>query len=371
MKRRAELKKAVRASVLTFLLATAALASGDWVIFKGQVNGPVAKPGVIDLASFRLKHYPGLFWDEGYYHHLNFPDGSMITISIGFNRGEVNYAFVYGKPGLKPYKDYVITDIGEAKFDEQGFGFTIGRNRVRLEGRKYIMDINLPKTKAKIEYDIIGPSYTYGDGMVRYPDDDTFVYYSLPISWAKVKVEAVLDGKKYQLDGSGNMNHDAGVMFAGYTPTNWQVFWFFGADHALVVTDYYSHPKFGKKLIQRLVFIDKRGRLFTSTFFPFKWDDWVAAKGAPFRYPRHYTLRAEGQGEKLQVEVRMQDLLLVEDLYSNLPTYMRIIAERLTTNCWTVDGWADYAVTYRHDGATETYQGRGVLRWTDLEEEKP
>ncbi|OGP57033.1 MAG: hypothetical protein A2V67_00580 [Deltaproteobacteria bacterium RBG_13_61_14] len=364
------MESAARAAVLTLMLATVALASGDWVIFKGQVNGPVAKPGGIDLDSFRFRQYHGMFWDEGYYHHMNFPDGSMITISIGFNRSEVNCAFVYGKPGMEPYQDYVITDIDEAKFDQKGFGFTVGRNRVRLEGRKYTMDINLPKTKAKIEYDIIGPSYTYGDGMVRYPDEDTYMYYSLPISWAKVKVEAVLDGKECKLDGSGNMNHDAGLMFAAYTPTNWQVFWFFGDDHALVVTDHYTHPKFGRMLTQRLVFVDKDGRMFTSTSFPLQWDDWVAAKDVPFRYPRHFTLTAEGGGEKIEVEVKMQDILLVEDLYSNLPTYMRIIVERLMRNCWTVDGWSDYAITYRYDGATETYKGRGVLRWTNLEEEK-
>jgi hypothetical protein len=370
MKIRMRPRSAFRALALTFLLASAAMAAGDWIIFKGQTDGPVAKPAGIDLESFRQKKYPGMFWSEGYYHHLNFPDGSMITISIGFNRSEINYAFVYAKPGLAPYKDYIITKIDEAQFDDKGFGFTVGHNRVKLEGNKYTMEVALPKTKGKIEFEIVAPSYTYGDGMIRYPDDDTIMYYSLPIPWAKVKVDLMLDGKPCKLEGSGNMNHDSGVMFPAYTPTQWQVTWFFGPDHALIVTDYFAHPKFDNKLTQRLVFMDKNGRMFTSTAFPMKWDDWVDAKGAPLRYPRHYTLTAEGGGEKLEVEIKMADVLLVADLYSNLPAYMRIVAERLTKNCWTVDSWADYTVTYHHDGAAETYQGRGIMRWTDLEEER-
>lgn len=352
------------------LLAAVALAADEWAIFSGQVNGPVAKPAGIDLSSFTLKNYPGLYWSEGYYHHMNFPDGSMITISIGFNRREVNYAFVYGKPGMKPYRDYIITKIAEAKFDERGFGFSIGQNRVRLEGRKYTMDINLPKTRAKIEFNIVGPSYTYGDGMVRYPDKDSFTYYSLPISWAKVHVNAVLDGKEYKLDGSGNMNHDAGVLFPTYTPYNWQVFWFFGDDHALAVTDFFIHRKFGGKLTERLVFVDKEGRMFTSTDFPFKWDSWEDAKGVPFRYPRHYFLNAEGQGARLEVDARMREILLIEDLYSNLPTYMKVAAQRLTRNVWTADYWADYTLTYSHNGRKDTFKGRGIVRWTNLENEK-
>jgi hypothetical protein len=355
---------------VTFTLAFVALASDEWVIFKGQVNGPVESSGGINLSSFALKRYPGFFWTEGYYHHMNFPDGSMITVSIGFNRSEANIAFIYGRPGMKPFNDYIIKDFDDDQFDDTGFGFTIDKNRVRLDGNKYTLKIELPKTRAKIEYDILGSSYTYGDGMVRYPDGDTFMFYSLPVSWARVQVDAVLDGRKYKLEGSGNMNHDAGVIFPAYIPYKWQVFWFFGEDHALAVTDHYTHHKFGKQLTQRLVFIDKEGRMFTSTSFILNWDNWVDAEGIPFRYPRDYTLIAEGLGAKLEVEVRMKEVLLLEDLYSNLPKYLRIIAERFTPNGWTMDSWSDYIITYRHEGQTDTYQGRGIVRWMDLEEEK-
>jgi hypothetical protein len=359
-----------RALMLALLLAAMTAAAGDWVIFKGQVDGPGKDPGQLDPAAFAFKHYPGIFWSDIYYHHLNFPDGSMITVQIAFNRSDVNIAFVYGKPGMKPFTDFVITDFKDAKFDARGFGFTVGKNRVRLEGNQYQLDLDFGKTKAAIAWDIVGPSYTYGDGMVRYPDGESYSFYTLPISWAKARVKAVLDGKEVNLTGAGMMNHDASSIFPAYTPSNWQVFWFFGTDHALAVTDFYTHDKFGRQLTQRLVFVDAAGHEFTSTSFELKWDDWVVEKDIPFRYPRHYSFRAEGGGARLEGEVRMGEVLLREDLYSNLPATLRLIAEQLTQNGWTLDSWSDYTLSYTHDGRTDTYHGRGVARWTDLEEEK-
>ena len=362
--------KSFRVMVLIAALAFSVSAADQWKIFSGQVNGPVKNPGGTDLKAFALKRFPGLFWAEGYYHHLNFPDGSMITVSIGFNKSDVNLAFVYARPGRKPFHDFIITDVDDAKFDPKGFGLAIGKNRVRLDGNHYYLDLELEKVKARLAYEIASPSYTYGDGMVRYPDGKSFAYYSLPIPWAKVHARAEFDGKVAELDGSGNMNHDAAVIFPAYMPSNQQTFWFFGPDHALAVTDFYTHPEFGRVPVQRLVFVSKEGGMFTSTNFPLKWDDWVLAKGIPFRYPRHYTLSAEGQGAKLQVEVHMQEALLLEDLYSNLPAALRLVAERLTRNGWTFESWSTYTITYSSQGQTRTYQGRGITRWMDLEEDR-
>lgn len=361
---------AVRVLILVTLLAATCALAGDWSIFKGQVDGPVKNPGGVDPEAFTLKRYPGLLWSEGYYHHINVPDGSMVTVSIGFNKVEIDIAFVYDTPSMEPYHDYVITGIDEVKFDEEGFGYTIGRNRVRLDGNTYTMELELPRTRVRIVYDIIGPSYNYGDSMVRYPDGDTFEFYILPISWARVTVEANLDGKEVKFEGFGNMNHDAGEIFPTSIPANWQVFWFFGDDHTIAMTDHFSRQKFGKKLIQRLVFLDKAGNMFTSTSFDLKWSDWVHARDVPFRYPENYTLRAEAGGARLTMEVKMQEVLLMEDLLGNLPTYMRLVAERLTRNAWTLDSWSEYTLTYVNDGETKTYHGRGIVRWSDLEEEK-
>jgi hypothetical protein len=365
--RRSRPRMIARAAVVFLLLAATAAADG-WVIFKGQVNGPVKAPGGVNPAAFALKHYPGLFWTEAYYHHMNFPDGSMVTVSIGLDRNEVNVAFVYGKTGIKPYKDFIIADVDDLKLDAKGFGFSIGANRIRLAGNKYTLDLALPKTRAKIEYDIIGPSYNYGDNLVRYPDGDTFMFYNLPISWARVKVTMVLDGREVKLEGSGDMNHDAGVIFPGYVPLRWRVFWFFGPDHTLAMTENNSSPKFGSRLSQRLVFVDQAGHMFTSTSYQLKWEDWEQARGIPFRYPRKYTLVAEGQGAQLKLVVSVKEKLLMEDLYSNLPVALRLVVERLIDNAWTMDHWSQYTLTYSHDGQTETFQGRGITRWTSQEE---
>jgi hypothetical protein len=182
-------------------------------------------------------------------------------------------------------------------------------------------------------------------------------------------VDAVFGGKEVKLTGSGNMNHDAGEIFPTYTPSHWQVFWFFGEDHALAVTDHFTHEKFGKQLTQRLVFATKDGRMFTSTSFELKWDDWEDGKGIPFRYPRRFTLGAEGGGARLEGEVKMNEVLLLEDLYSNLPDFLRAVVEYITPNGYTIDYWADYTLTYRQDDRTETFQGRGVARYTHLVEE--
>lgn len=361
-------KTVIKVFIIIFLLAAYCLAAEDWVIFKGQVNGMVKDPDGIDLETFKLKKYQSLFWTEGYYHHVNSQDGSMITVSIGFNLSEANVAFVYGKPGIEPYSDYVIIDFDEAQFDQNGFGFRVDKNRVRLDGNKYILDIQLEKTKARIEYEILGPSYNYGDNMVRYPDGKTFMYYSLPISWARVKVDALLDGRECSFEGHGNMNHDAGVIFPVFVPSNWQVFWFFGEDHALAVTDHYTHEKFGKQLTQRLVFVDKHGNMFTSTSFKLVWYDWVKAEDVPFRYPCSYKLFAQHGTDELRVDVGMKETLLIEDLYGNLPYFLKLVVERLTPNAWTMDSWSEYTICLSRDGKTQTYKGHGVARYTDLEE---
>jgi len=180
----------------------------------------------------------------------------------------------------------------------------------------------------------------------------------------------VLDGKKVRLDGHGNMNHDNGVLFPAYTPWNWQVFWFFNEDHALAVTDFYTHREFGVKPVLRLVFADKTGRQFTSTQFTLNWDDWEQAPDIPFRYPRHFTFSAAAGGARLEGEVQATETLLREDLYSNLPAMLLFIAKRITPNGWTYDAWSDYTLTYTEGGQTTKYRGRGVARWTSLEETK-
>jgi hypothetical protein len=359
-----------RASALALLLAALTAAAGDWVVFKGQVNGPVKDIRARDLSTFALRKFPGLFWMEGYYHHLNFPDGSMITFNIGFNPKQADLALVYGKPGMKPLREYLIVSLDEVKFDPSGFGWTLGKNRARLDGDRYTLDLDFNTVQAKIEYQIMAPPYSYGDGMLRYPDGKSYGSYTLPIPWAKVHVNATLAGKKYELTGSGNMNHDALSLFPTYIPSQWQDLWFFGEDHALAVADFYTHPEFGSKLVQRLVFVDRSGRMFTSTAFTLRWDDWADAKDIPFRYPRHYTLTAEGQGDKLEAVIVLRETLLLEDLYSNLPTVLRVIAEKLTKNGWTLDSWSEYTIAYTHDGQTDTYRGRGVVRFTDLEQDK-
>jgi hypothetical protein len=359
-----------RTFIFVFLLAGICFASDGWTIFKGHINGPKTKTEIIDLETFRLKQYDSIWWTEGYYHHMNFPDGSMITISIGFNRSETNVAFVYAKTGTEPYNDYIIVDFDDAEFDKKGFGYSVKNNHVKLNGNTYTIDLDLPKSKVKINYEIIGPSHSFGDNLVKYPDKKTFMYYSLPISWAKVSAEMTLDGKEYKLSGSGNMNHDAGVIFPTYIPSNWQAFWFFGEDHTVMVADHFTHTKFGKQLTQRMVFMDKDKNMFTSTSFDLKWSDWVDASDAPFRYPRNYRLFAQGDGAMVDIEVKMKDVLLIEDLFSNLPPFLRVIAERLTRNGWTTDSWSNYTITYTKDGETRTYRGLGITRWTDLEEEK-
>lgn len=352
------------------LIAAAALAADNFRVFAGQVNGPVRPPGKTDLASFAHRRYPGLYWSEVYYHEMSFPDETMITVQLGLNPKDATIVFAYCKPGAKPFTEYLVVDVDEARFDSQGFGVTIGESRVWLAGDKYHLSLDFGRVKARITYEILSPSYSFGDSMLRYPDGRSFTSYSFPIPWARVKGQATIAGEERDLEGFGSMNHDAGVLSPIYTPNNWQAFWFYGPDHALMIADFYTNQTFGHVLVQRLLFVDKDGNMFSSTDFTLKWDDWVDAKDIPFRYPRHYSLTAEGGGAKLSAEIKARDVLILEDLYSNLPAALRVIAKQITRNGWTADYWSDYDLTYTHDGHTDTYHGRGITRWTDLEKEK-
>jgi len=348
-------------------LAAAAPAQDDWVVFKGQVNGPVASPAADPLAAFRHRQLKGIFWDEAYYHHMNFPDGSMVTVSVGFDITQATVMFVLGRPGMKAFRELVFVDNSEVKFDADGFGMTMGPNRLWLKGDKYFMHLEMDTVKADIKYDILSPPYTYGDGRVVNPNGKVYSTYTLPIPWARAKVEAVCDGQSYSLKGFGTMNHDNQVRNPAYAQTQWRVFWFFGEDHMFAVTDFNEPEQFGGKLIQRLVFVDQGGRMFASTSYPLSWDYWEEVPEIKFRFPRHYQLRAEGGGATLTAEVRVSELLLREDLYSNLPPSLEM-AKHFFRNGWVDDRWCDYTIKYSRDGTTSTYQGRGIGRWMHLEE---
>ncbi len=350
------------------MLAAAAPATDDWAVFRGQVDGPVAAPAADPLAAFRHRPLKGMFWAEGYYHHMNFPDGSMVTVSVGFDATQSTIIFVVGRPGQKPFHDYKTIANDQVRFDADGFGMTIGPNRLWLKGDKYFMHLETDRVKADIRYDILAPPYTYGDGMVKNPNGKVHGIYTLPIPWARVKVEAVCGGKSYQLQGFGNMNHDDQVRSPLYYQTQWRVFWFFGDDHALALAEFNEPAEFGNKLVQRLVFAENGGRMFTSTSYALTWDDWVEVPEHKFRYPRHYLLRARAGGAELTADVRVSELLLKEDLYSNLPPGFEI-ARHFFKNGWTYDTWCDYTLTYTRDGTASTYRGRGVGRWMHLEEE--
>jgi len=362
--------KAARAAsaVIFLLLGSAAFAADGWVMFKGQVNGPVRNPAGIDLSSFQHRRYPGIFWSEAYYHQMIFSDGSVITVQFTFNVLEATIIFAHAKSGTEPFTEFLVMDIDEVKFDDQGFGISMGRNRVWLDGKKYHLELDFNRVKARIDYDILGPSCSWGDGMIRYPDGKSFGYYVWPITRAKAGMKAGINGREYDLEGFGNMNHDAQSLSPLYAPANWQAFWFFGEDHALAIADFYTSKHFGEVLTQRLVFVDKQGNMFASSNFPIKWDDWAELKDIRFRYPRHYRLSAEGGGARLEVEAHNREYMLLKDLFGNLPGALRPVAKRFTRNGWTVDCMSDYILTYRVQGKTLTYKGLGMVRWTNLEE---
>jgi hypothetical protein len=351
------------------VLAWAAPAKDEWVMFQGQVNGPVTTTTADPLDAFRHKQLKGVFWGEGYYHHMNFPDGSMVTVSVGFDLTQASVIFVLGRPGQKAFRDYQFIANDQVKFDADGFGMTVGGNRLWLKGDKYFMHVELERVKADISYEILAPAAVYGDGKVVYPDGKYYSIYTLPIPWARAKVEAVCDGKKYSLQGFGNMNRDNQVLSPVDFQARWRVFWFFGDDHALAVTDYNTHQDYGSKLVQRLVFAEPGGRMFVSTSYDLTWDDWEEVPEIRFRFPRHYSLHAEGGGAVLAADVRVSELILKEDLYSNLPSSLEL-AKHFFRNGWTFDSWCDYTLTYTRDKTTRSFKGRGVGRWMNLEEEK-
>jgi len=357
------------ALIFSFLLLMPATASDGWVLFKGQANGPVKSPDGNDLSLFAHKKYPGLYWSELYYHQMTFSDGSVMTAQLGFNAREASVVMAFAKAGAEPFTDYWVMDFDDVKFDGRGFGFSFGGNRVRLDGKKYQLDLETGKVKAKLVFDILSPGVTFGDGMVRYPDGKSFAYYSFPIPWAKVRGRATIQGREYDLEGFGNMNHDIQSLSPLYLPANWQAFWFFGEDHALMIADFYVNKKFGELLTQRLVFVDREGGMFSSTNFPVKWDQWAELKGSGFPYPRHYNLSAEGGGARLEAEVNNCEVILSKDLFSNLPAALRPVARQITRNGWTVDCWSGYTLTYRQQGKISTYQGLGMVRWTNEEAE--
>src|SRR3990172_9774489 len=111
--------------------------AGDWSIFPTQVNGPAPFKSGVDPALFRHEQLKGGNWAEDYYHHMSFPDGTMMTVMIGFNANEASVLFVLARPGMKVMREQETYKNKKVTWQEQGFGATIGPNRMRLEGDKY------------------------------------------------------------------------------------------------------------------------------------------------------------------------------------------------------------------------------------------
>ncbi|GEM_PF-2066293 len=354
--------------VIISALIGLAVVAGEWRIFQGQKNGLVKEKLFTDVEAFRSKPLSGSNWANVWYHEMNLSGGTVICVSMGITEKEANGYLAVEGVGRESFSETFVINIKDVAIDPEGFGLRFGPHRIKLDGENYLISLNFENTRAEIRYHILAPSYNFGDSTVIFPDGKSYVIYNLPIPWAEVRVDLERYGKKERLSGWGSMNQDNAMLSAFKGNPRWRAFWFYDKEFGLDVVDFNPNDSFGDALVQRLVFADEKGRLFTSTNYELTWDDWVEVPDKNFRYPRHYKILAEAGEDKVEAEIKLEKVVLATDLFSNLSGVVSFIARHITKNGWTYDFWCSYTLTTTLDGETDVRKGSGAGRWVALEE---
>jgi len=358
----------------TFFLASA-LAFTAWAgsgsVFEGQRDGPVSHHPGYGPELFMSRPHQSSNWSETWNHEMHFDDRTQITGWVNVNKNEGSMVMSVAMPGKEPIAGVTAAKRDEVIIAPDGFEIKVGPNSIRLvDDRHYKVSLGMDRIRGSITYEILCPGWGFGTGRIDWPDKKSYSGHNLPIPWARVHVELMVDGEPKTWDGYGSMNHDHTAYSPLKAPARWRGFTIYGEEFGLNITDYNPHQDMGPELVQRLVYMESDRVVFTSTSYDLSWEDWAKAEDVPFRYPEKYRLLAEGGGMSIKAELAMKNVVSKTDLFSNLPAPIRVLIARLMPNGWSYDFWCDYEIEVSGPEGVKHFTGKATGRWVGLEDEK-
>ncbi len=337
--------------------------------FKGHTNGRVEGFDKTDVSMFRVQPMDSRYYTEAYFHEFQFEEQGIILIvnfqmhNLGFSRGycDTYITFSDATSGLVVEKNEYSPD--EVKIDEQGFGISAGPSRIELKGNQYHVKYRGEQMQADLTYDILAPSFIQGDGKLVFDDND-FVRFNFPIPWAKVTGTLTREGKTYQLDGVGSMNHDWQVLSPLKFMSDWRAFWMYGDDATIGIVMCSSSDMEGRWL-QRLMVAERGKILFSSHDFKYEELEMKPVPGGNVPCPKRFKIEAVHGDDSLTGEMTITSIREKKDVLDDTPLLMRKLASVFVDETWSYRFWMDFDFEYQSDGRTRQIKGRGTGNYVD------
>ncbi len=357
----------LKAAALTVLFLTIVPTAVAFELqqFAGHKNGLVEGFEKVDEAMFRATPRKDRFFAEAWFHELQFEEeGIIVTFNFQIHNmglfkrnGEIVVGVSDASSGL--IFDRVSFSPGKVKIDKQGFGISMGKNRMELDGNTYRVKFRGKNIQADFTWDIQIPGYQQGDGIVDLPDTDDFVRFNLPIPLAQVEGELTYNGSTHKLVGKGCMNHDWQVLSPKRYMSDWQVFWLQGPGSTINICNCTSSTLDGK-WSQRLLVADKGRNVFSSHDYQLEELDVKPVPGGRVDLPRRFRVTADHGAYRLNGEIQLtsiQENFYVLKVY---PFFFRKFASMVVNDAWLYRFWCDYRFELTMDGNSRIIEGKGT-----------
>lgn len=357
------------------LTAMAALAAAGWAVaaqieaFRGHKNGAVEGFTETNVALFKAKPLEARFYNEVWFHELQFKnEGIIVTVNVqlhnlGLSRGNGIIAITVSDAGSGLLVDQFECGPDQVKIDPQGFGISIGPNRLELKGNVYQVRFQGSKIRANFTYKITVPSFQQGDGMMRFVGSEDFVRYNLPIPSAEAEGTLSYNGKNLKLKGVASMNHDWQVLSLLRYMSNWRAMWLHPDANGTIDITRCTSADLNGVWSQRLLVAVNGKNLFSSHQYTFQDLDPKPVPGAPLPCPSRFRLEAVAGDNWLKGELKVVRIQESVDVLANYPYLFRELAKAIVKQTWAFRGFCDFRFELRLNGQTQILQGRGTFNY--------
>ncbi len=330
------------------------------------------EPG--DLA-FTDKDYPH-FKNDGIYFMSYFNGGWILMTSyFGWNYGPLEgygvYALVSEPDGTRHFaKHKMKRDVIEKK---PGKLYLKG-DKVLVEGKgmEYHLRYDFDDLYCDLTFKNVLNPWKPGTGWAFLtPERDVFNHYLVNSPWADVTGTMKVGGKTLDVKGQGYSDRSLSTL--PLTKQNpylyaWRTFspegtpredrWFCGLLESV------SHEKFGSKRIPILQIAHGEEWVLTTMDYKLIPTEYVKKPDIPYEYPTVIKVYSSDQGYKFRGKFICRELFDFTDIFSELPMFIRKMAEKFLTRPVFFRSKGDFegTVTYP-DGHTESFRLEGAIEY--------
>lgn len=333
--------------------------------FRQGENGRVKGFDKIDPSMFKAKPLNNRFFAEEWFHEFQSKDqGIMINVSFALNNLgiETGYCDTYisvSDESSGRLMDKAIYSPKDVKIDKDGFGITVGENRIELAGDEYHILYRGKQIQADLTYKILAPSFRQGEGITYFADSNDFVQSSYPISYASVSGTVTYNNKTVKVKGLGHMSHDWQVLSPLRYISRWRTLWLYSDNFALGIVRGNAEG-FGEEWVERLMLAEQGKILFTSHDFKYEIQEFREVPGFDVGCPSRIVLEAKHGEDWIKGEITLKSINEQWAILEDYSPIIRKIADLVIDDAASYRYWVDCRIEYNVDGEMRKINGKGV-----------